>query len=123
MNRITLIGGLIIASSLSSCQQNKEQQEVSNEHKQSTSKYAADVPDFLITPNSVQTKYAGELEFIDGFPTDKTLVKTIYFMDVARAFELFESGMATASMYAMLNGDAQIGVKANKTIAITEQLV
>jgi len=123
MSRITLIGGLIIALSLSSCQQNKEQQKISNEHKQSSSKYAADVPDFLITPNIVETKYAGELEFVDGFPTDKTLEKANYFMDVARAFELFESGMATASMYAMLNGHAEIGVKANKTIAITEQLM
>jgi formiminotetrahydrofolate cyclodeaminase len=123
MHRITLIGSFIIALTLYSCKPNEEQKEVRHEHKQSTSKYAADVPDFMITPNSVQTKYAGELEFIDGFPTDKTLVKTNYFMDVARAFELFESGMATASMYAMLNGHAQIGVKANKTIAITEQLV
>ncbi len=44
-------------------------------------------------------------------------------MDTTHAFELFESGMATASMYFMLNGYAQIGVKANKKIAITEQLL
>ncbi len=123
MSRITLIGSLIITLMLYSCQPNDQQEKVSHEHKQSTSKYAADVPDFLITPNSVQTKYVGELEFVDGFPTDKTLEKVNYFMDVARAFELFESGMATASMYAMLNGHAEIGVKANKTIAITEQLM
>lgn len=122
MNRF-LIGSAIIALTLCSCQPNNEQQADVQEHKQSTSKYAADVPDFLWTPNSVQTKYAGELEFVDGFPTDNTLEKANYFMDVARAFELFESGMATASMHAMLDGHAQIGVKANTTIALTEQLI
>ena len=86
-------------------------------------KYKADVPDYVLTPDSVQTKYAGELTFVDGFPTDKTLVKTNDFMDTARAFELFESGMATASMYAMLNGHQQIGIEANKTVGITEQLM
>lgn len=86
-------------------------------------RYKAEVPASLITPDSVQTKYAGELTFVDGFPTDKTLVKTNDFMDTARAFELFESGMATASMYAMLNGHKKIGIKANRTVGITEQLM
>ncbi|MEW6996287.1 DUF1254 domain-containing protein [Colwelliaceae bacterium BS250] len=86
-------------------------------------KYAADVPANVLTPNSVNTKYAGELNFVDGFPTDSTLVKTNDFMDTARAFELFESGMATASMYAMLNGHAEIGIKPNRSVAITEQLM
>ena len=123
MNKIILIVNFIIALTLFSCQQNEKKREESQEHKQSIAKYAADVPEFLITPNSVQTKYAGELQFVDGFPTNKTLEKTNYFMDVARAFELFESGMATASMYAMLQGHVKIGVKANRTIAITEQLM
>ena len=86
-------------------------------------KYKAKVPKELITADKVQTKYLGELTFVDGFPTDETLEKTNYFMDVARAFELFESGMATASMYAMLNGHTEIGFKANKTVGITEQLM
>lgn len=101
----------------------KEEKTTAIPFEQSKSKYAANVPDFLITPNSVQTKYAGELKFVDGFPTDEALEKANYFMDVARAFELFESGMATASMYAMLNGHAEIGVKANRTIALTEELM
>ena len=90
---------------------------------ESTPKYKADIPSSVMTPNSVQTKYAGELAFIDGFPTDKTIKKANDFMDTARAFELFESGMATASMYAMLKGHRDIGVVPNKTIALTEQLM
>lgn len=86
-------------------------------------KYKADIPASVLTEDTVETKYAGKLKFVDGFPTDETLVKTNDFMDTARAFELFESGMATASMYAMLKGHRDIGVVPNETVAITEQLM
>jgi hypothetical protein len=86
-------------------------------------KYKADVPDSVLTPDSVQTRYAGELTFVDGFPTDETIAKADDFADTARAFELFGSGMATASMYAMLKGHRDIGVVPNRTIAITETLM
>jgi hypothetical protein len=76
-----------------------------------------------MTADSVDTKYAGELTFVDGFPTDETIAKADDFTDTARAFVLFESGMATASMYAMLKGHRDIGVVPNKTIAITETLM
>ena len=88
-----------------------------------TPKYKADVPTSVMTPDSAQSKYIGELNFVDGFPTDKTISKANDFMDTARAFELFESGMATASMYAMLKGHRDIGVVPNQTVAITEQLM
>jgi len=88
-----------------------------------TPKYKADVPASVMTADSVATKYAGELTFVDGFPTDETIAKADDFKDTARAFELFESGMATASMYAMLKGHRDIGVKPNKTVAITETLM
>lgn len=86
-------------------------------------KYKANVPASVMTADTVTTKYAGELTFVDGFPTDAALIKANDFMDTARAFELFESGMATASMYAMLKGHRDIGVVANKTVALTEQLM
>jgi hypothetical protein len=86
-------------------------------------KYKANIPAAVLTSDSVKTKYAGELTFVDGFPTDKTLVKTNDFMDTARAFELFESGMATASMYAMLKGHRDIGVVPNRSVGLTEQLM
>lgn len=85
--------------------------------------YATNVPEYLMTPNSVDTKYTGELKFVDGFPTNEALEKVNHFMDVARAFELFESGMATASMYAMLHGHREIGVVPNRTVALTETLM
>ena len=85
--------------------------------------YKADVPESLITPDSVQTKYLGELTYFDGFPKQETLEKAYDFLDTSRAVQLFESGMATASMYAMLQGHTTIGVKPNRTIGITEQLM
>jgi len=63
--------------------------------------YKADVPKSLITPDTVQTKYLGELIYFDGFPKEETLEKAYDFLDTSRAVQLFESGMATASMYAM----------------------
>ena len=119
----TILAASLIIAMVACSPQNKKEETTALLFEQSKATYAANVPDYLITPNSVQTKYAGELKFVDGFPTDKTLEKANYFMDVARAFELFESGMATASMYAMLHGHREIGVVPNKTIALTEQLM
>ncbi|MGB0937571.1 MAG: DUF1254 domain-containing protein [Colwellia sp.] len=106
-----------IAASLSACAANGDNSTTVQP------KYKANIPSYLVTPDKVTTKYVGELQFRDGFPTDETLVKTNDFMDTARAFELFESGMATASMYAMLKGHRDIGVVPNKTVALTEQLM
>ena len=86
-------------------------------------KYKADVPANLLTADSVDTKYAGELTFYDGFPTDETIEKSYDFLDTSRAVQLFHSGMATASMYGMLNGHVEIGMKPNKSIGITEQMM
>jgi len=65
----------------------------------SASKYKADVPSSVVTPNSSQSKYLGELSFVDGFPTDSTIEKSYDFLDTSRAVQLFESGMATDCWY------------------------
>jgi hypothetical protein len=85
-------------------------------------RYKAAVPGKILTPDSVQTKYLGELEFTDGFPSDETVTKTYDFLDTARAVELFLSAMPAASIYGLLDGHAQIGFRANKTVGITENL-
>jgi hypothetical protein len=86
-------------------------------------KYKADVPVEITTPDSVQTRYLGELNFVDGFPTDETVAKTYDFLDTSRAVELFINATPVASMYAMLNGHAEIGFKPNHTVGITENLM
>jgi len=86
-------------------------------------KYKANVPAAIKTPDSVQTKYLGELKFIDGFPTDETVTNIYDFLDTSRAVELFLNATPVTSMYAMLNGHIQIGFKPNKTVGITENLM
>ena len=85
-------------------------------------KYAADVPDALITPDLVQTDYLGELEFFDGMPDDLTVQKAYDFMDTYRAVESFLSGMPAASIYGLLEGHRGIGMQPND-IGITETLM
>ena len=59
--------------------------------------YKADVPQSLLTPDKVKSKYLGKLRFHDGFPSDETVEKTFDFLDTARAVELFLSGMGATS--------------------------
>ncbi len=74
-------------------------------------KYAADVPEFLLTPDKVETELLGDLEFFDGMPSDSTVQKTFEFLDLSRGVEAFLSGMPAASIYAMLEGLKQAGLE------------
>jgi hypothetical protein len=40
-------------------------------------KYAADVPEFLLTPDKVETDLLGDLEFFDGMPSESTVQKSL----------------------------------------------
>jgi len=92
-------------------------------HAEDSPTYKAKVPEGLLTPDKMQSKYIGDLSFQDGFPTEETASKVNDFVDTSRATELFVNGTSAASMYAMLNGHAAIGVKANQSVGITEQLM
>ena len=74
-------------------------------------KYKADVPESLLTPNTVETELLGTLDFFDGMPSDETVRKTIDFLDTSRAAEAFLTGMPATSIYAMLEGMKQAGAK------------
>ena len=58
-------------------------------------KYKADVLASITTPDIVETKYVGDLKFVDGFPTDETVTKTYDFLDTSRAVELFLNATPT----------------------------
>jgi len=73
-------------------------------------KYKADVPKSITTKDSYQTMYVGELNFVDGFPTDETVKKTYDFLDVARATLVFTNTIGIGSMQAMLDGQRKAGV-------------
>lgn len=85
-------------------------------------KYKADVPQSLITPDTLQTKYAGTLHFKDGFPSDETVAKTYDFLDTARATVTYTNTIGIASMQAMLEGQRKAGVGVNQ-IAIFEDML
>ena len=74
-------------------------------------KYAADVPDFLLTPDKVETDLLGDLEFFDGMPSESTVQKSFDFLDLSRGVETFLNGMPATSIYAMLEGLKEAGLK------------
>jgi hypothetical protein len=86
------------------------------------SKYAADVPEFLLTPDKVETEFLGELEFFDGMPSEATVEKTYDFIDLSRGVDAFLNGMPAASIYAFLEGLKQAGLEPGD-LGITESLL
>ncbi len=85
-------------------------------------KYAADVPEFLLTPDKVETEFLGELEFFDGMPSEATVEKTYDFIDLSRGVDAFLNGMPAASIYAFLEGLKQVGLEPGD-LGITESLL
>lgn len=85
-------------------------------------KYAADVPEFLQTPDKVKTDLLGTLRFFDGMPNESTVKKTYEFLDLSRGVDAFLNGMPAASIYAMLEGLKQAGL-APGDLGITEDLL
>ena len=85
-------------------------------------KYSADVPEFLLTPDKVETEFLGDLEFFDGMPNEATVNKTYDFLDLSRGVEAFLNGMPAASTYAFLEGLKQAGLEPGD-LGITEGLL
>ncbi|WP_261836038.1 DUF1214 domain-containing protein [Vibrio ishigakensis] len=85
--------------------------------------YEADVPQSIITPDSVESIYVGDLEYKDGVPTQETIQKAEDFADVATAFRVFKSGIPVASIQGLLTGHERIGIEPNRTIGISDNLL
>lgn len=85
-------------------------------------KYKADVPTSVQTPDTVKTELLGNLKFFDGMPTEDTVRKTYNFLDVARAAETFLNGIPAASVYALLEGFKEVGMKLGE-LGIFEELM
>jgi hypothetical protein len=85
-------------------------------------KYLADVPSYIMTPDSVKTRI-GTLKFKDGAP-DPDTVKLVYDqLDFSRGIETFLKAISGTSVYAACDGLVQAGAGLNKGIAITEDLM
>ena len=90
--------------------------------EQQAPKYASDVPEFLLTPDKVNTELLGELDFFDGMPSEETVNKTYDFIDLSRGVDAFLDGMPAASIYAFLEGLKQAGLEPGD-LGITEDLL
>jgi hypothetical protein len=64
--------------------------------------YKADAPSGITRPDKVHTRYAGNLEFRGGFPSEETVAKSYDFLDTARATLVFTNIIGIGSMRAML---------------------
>lgn len=85
-------------------------------------KYKADVPASVETPDMVKTQLLGNLTFVDGMPSNDTIRKAYNFIDVARGAETFLNGIPAASVYALLEGLKEAGVKPGE-LGIFEDLM
>jgi hypothetical protein len=89
---------------------------------QSSPKYSAKVPPYILTPNEVKTRI-GTLKFFDGLPDRETVQKLYDHLDFSRGVEAFLAGIPATSVYALCEGFEQVGAKRNQGIAITEDLM
>lgn len=85
--------------------------------------YKADVPDSIVTPNRVESKYLGGLRYTDGAPDAETFQKARDFVDTADAVRVFLTGIPVASIQGLLAGHVSIGMEPNRTIGISEGLL
>jgi hypothetical protein len=89
---------------------------------QTTPKYSAKVPPYIMTPDTVETRI-GTLKFFDGQPDAETVKKAYDNLDYVRGVEAFLSGIPAASVYAACEGLSGVGVKRNTAIGIMEDLM
>ena len=85
-------------------------------------KYAANVPEFVLTPDKIPTQLLGDLVFVDGLPDESTVQKLYDFLDVSRGAEAFLLGIPASSVYAVLEGFKEAGMNTGD-IGIFEDLM
>jgi hypothetical protein len=84
--------------------------------------YAAKVPSYITTPDTVETRI-GALKFFDGLPDSQTVQKVYDNLDFSRGVEAFLTGMPAASVYAVCEGLSRAGMQRNGGVGITEDLM
>jgi hypothetical protein len=84
--------------------------------------YSADVPEYVLTPDKVETRFLGDLDFFDGMPSEETVQKAYDFLDLSRGVETFLTGIPAASIYAILEGLKDAGVEPGD-LGIFEELM
>ena len=86
------------------------------------SKYKTDVPDYVLTPNKVETRI-GTLEFFDGIPTEETAEMVYDNLDFIRGVESFLQGIPATSMEGLRAGMESIGAYNSNQVPIFDNLM
>jgi hypothetical protein len=76
-----------------------------------------------MTPDKVETKHLGTLEFSDGRPSKETADKLYDHLTYLRAVEVFLNWMPACSIEAMRIGHVKAGITKANQVAISEQLM
>jgi len=66
--------------------------------------FSADIPESVTTPNVVDTRTLGTLNFFDGMPSPETVQKVFDNLDLIRATTVFLDGIPIAAMEGMFRG-------------------
>lgn len=85
--------------------------------------YNTPIPPEIMTPDTVETKYLGTLEFSDGRPSTETADKVYDHLAYLRGVEVFLNLMPAASIEAMRLGHVDNGVTSSNQVGITQDLM
>ena len=85
--------------------------------------YNTPVPPEIMTPDTVDTRYLGTLEFSDGRPSEETADKLYDHLTYLRAVEVFLNWMPACSLEAMRMGHVESGITKPNQVAISEELM
>ncbi|MCB9106277.1 MAG: DUF1254 domain-containing protein [Anaerolineales bacterium] len=80
------------------------------------------IPDFITTPDRVETRL-GTLEFFDGYPSHDTVQKCYDNLLFMRGVEIFLNWIPAASMFALREGFREAGITRNGVVGIYETLM
>lgn len=85
-------------------------------------KFSADIPAWITTPDTVETRL-GALRFHQGAPDAATAKRVYDNLDFMRGVQAFMDGIPATSVRAACNGLEKVGVRRNRAIGITEDLM
>lgn len=84
--------------------------------------FAADVPESILTDDTVHTTLLGDLNFFDGMPLPDTVEKLYDFLDLSRGVDAFLKGISATSVYAFVRGLREVGLQPGE-LGISETLL
>lgn len=105
-----------------SCQEKRSDDFSESSLKEIKALYNTDVPDEILTPNTVQTRI-GTLNFFDGIPTAETAEMVYDNLDFIRGTEAFLNAIPMASMEGLRRGLAEAGAEHYYQVPTADKLM